>query len=66
MKVNKQLVQKKMIEEEWTREELCNQANISLPTLHRVMSNKSIKPKTVAKLVKVVGVPIDDLIDDWD
>lgn len=66
MIVNKKLVQKKMIENNWTKQEFCENTDICMPTLKRIMTSKSVKPTTVAKLTHNLEEPIEDLVDVWD
>lgn len=44
--------------------ELAKKANMPLPTVNNVISGKSVKPATMGKIAKALGVDVTELIEE--
>lgn len=63
MKINKKVIQEKMIINEWQIKDIAREAGLSRATVSRALHGGDLVPASISKLYKALNVDIEELID---
>lgn len=66
VKVSIQALQKYIGLNEWTKNDLCFESGVPIPTLQRIMKGHPCRESTAGKLSKALGVEFEQIIEDWN
>lgn len=64
MKANKRKLEIAMARACLNTYDLANVANMPIPTVNNVISGRSVKPATIGRVARALGVDVTDLIGD--
>lgn len=64
MKVNRKKLQLAMANACLNSEDLAVKAELPRPTLNNAMTGRSVRPATIGKIAKALGVPVEQIIED--
>lgn len=63
MKANREKLELAMAKACLLPSELAEQAGVPRPTLNGVISGKSVRPATLGKVARALGVPVEELLE---
>jgi len=64
MKVNRKKLQLAMANACLNSEDLAVKAEMPRPTLNNAITGRSVRPATIGKIAKALGVPVEQIIED--
>lgn len=64
MKVNRKKLQLAMANACLNSEDLAVKAELPRPTLNNAITGRSVRPATIGKIAKALGVPVEQIIED--
>ena len=64
MKVNRKKLQLAMANACLNSEDLAVKAEMPRPTLNNAITERSVRPATVGKIAKALGVPVEQIIEN--
>lgn len=64
MKVNRKKLQLAMANACLNSEDLAVKAELPRPTLNNAITGRSVRPATVGKIARALGVPVEQIIED--
>lgn len=64
MKVNRKKLELSMARACLSSDELAKKANLLRPTLNNAIVGKSVKPVTLGKIAKALGVDVTEILED--
>lgn len=64
MKVNRKKLQLAMANACLNSEDLAVKAEMPRPTLNNAITGRSVRPATIDKIAKALGVPVEQIIED--
>lgn len=64
MKVNRKKLQLAMANACLNSEDLAVKAELPRPTLNNAITGRSVRPATIGKIAKTLGVPVEQIIED--
>ena len=64
MKVNRKKLQLAMANACLNSEDLEVKAELPRPTLNNAITGRSVRPATIGKIAKALGVPVEQILED--
>lgn len=64
MKVNRKKLQLAMANACLNSEDLAVKAEMPRPTLNNAITGRSVRPATIGKIAKALGVPVEQILED--
>ena len=64
MKVNRKKLQLAMANACLNSEDLAVKAELPRPTLNNAITGRSVRPATIGKFAKALGVPVEQILED--
>ncbi len=64
MKVNRKKLQLAMANACLNSEDLAVKAELPRPTLNNAITGRSVRPATIGKIAKALGVPVEQILED--
>ena len=64
MKVNRKKLQLAMANACLNSEDLAVKAELPRPTLNSAITGRSVRPATIGKIAKALGVPVEQILED--
>lgn len=64
MKVNRKKLQLAMANACLNSEDLAVKAEMPRPTLNNAITGRNVRPATIGKIAKALGVPVEQIIED--
>lgn len=66
MKANRQMLQLAMANACLTTKELAEAAKMPRPSVNNVITGRNVKPATLGKIARALGVPVTDILEQQE